>query len=141
MRITVQANFEYDGTNRLYKKKLNSQTLEEYTYHSWNQDGGSTTADQKSTQNYVQVRKYHGDPTDGNYLDTRSYIDPLTRAYQTVTMPKLPSGSDSALYSGKINYDEWNRPEREYESFVKYASDLNTEYDHACRYPIQPYTL
>lgn len=118
--------YTYDTYGRLKESRTNGAITAEYRYHQWHfagTDPATYAYDHigATLENYVETgTRNHTDDESG--VLSRTYLDPLGRAYNTLTRAvnstKEPEDQDHLVSAGKTEYDPWGRVISTFEPFV-----------------------
>ncbi len=118
------ASNEFDEYGRLSKVFQNDNLLKEYKYNSWVGSSTDSYMD-KTTANYVESLNYYDNS--GETHQSRAFIDPYGRNHSSWTRIAHSSGinedSGYLIYSGQTDYDQWNRPIKQYKPFAVFADN------------------
>jgi RHS repeat-associated protein len=122
--------YEYDKWRRPKAANVNGLKVGTNNYHYWNQDvydENMSFAD-RAKENWMEAVVYNSNNANDHVEQTRSYADPLGRAFhtwsRTVTEANLNASASSLLHSGQQEYDSWGRVIKAYKPFVKTGTNM-----------------
>ena len=113
------SNYVYDQFGRLNKSFANGNLISQVTYHQW-RNNHSLNFEQRTLQNFIQTYTYLNDTAHALY--EKAYIDPLGRAYHSLSYGVTHQNLQyplSVLHSGRVVYDNLDRPVKQYYNFVE----------------------
>ncbi len=119
-------SYTYDSRSRLKTTTVNGQERVAYTYQQWHLPTNTAPEtyafdyDALCLQNYVETRT-RNKATDNTGVQSRAYVDPLGRAYNTITRAvsdvNNTGNATSFVSSGRTSYDNWGRVIRSYKPY------------------------
>ncbi len=111
--------YEYDEYGRLARTLINGKPVSVYSYHHW-QNNFMQDFHARTQQNYVESVILQG--ADSAAQVSRSYVDPLGRAYNALTWTTSDYTASlpvlRTIHSGEVRYDVWDRVFKAYKPFV-----------------------